>query len=120
MWGHDLGWWGFVLAIATLVLAYPIDVLAHLTSPIVKNWWAEGSISSLGRRIIALEKELEEIEKNPVISDGEERILRAMTWIGVIQTQMVGFFILIIGTFVTDRIRDKDNGWIVTLSMGLI
>ncbi len=58
MWKHDLGWWGFVLAIATLILAYPLDVLAHLTTPLLKNWWASRSRLTLEERIKSLKAEL--------------------------------------------------------------
>ena len=76
MWPHkELGWWGFVLAIATLILSYPIDVIAHLTSPILKNWWASRSRSALEERIKSLKAELGEMEKHPALSETEDQIL---------------------------------------------
>ncbi len=93
MWGHDLGWWGFVLAITTLVLAYPLDVLAHLTSPKVRDWWASRSQAALVRRITKLKDELSKIEKNALISRTEEELFRgiestlSMAW-------SVGYFVL--------------------------
>ncbi len=75
---YDRTTWGLILSVAALIGAFPLSLLANLATPGIRNWWAERSISSLGRRIVALERELEEIEKTPVISDGEERILRAL------------------------------------------
>ncbi len=57
--------WGVVLAIATLILAYPLDVLAHLTTPLLKNWWAARSRSALEERIKSLKAELGEMETYP-------------------------------------------------------
>ncbi len=79
MWlHHDLGWWGFVLAVATLILAYPLDVLAHLSTPLVRNWIASRGKNSLVKRIALLEGELAELEKEPAISEAENQILWAI------------------------------------------
>ncbi len=106
---------GLILSVAALIGAFPLSLLANLATPSIRNWWAERSISSLGRRIVALERELEEIEKTPVISDGEERILRALTWLGFILMQMVGFFLLIVSTLLLPKMNgnvdDKITGW---------
>ncbi len=57
MWPHrDLGWWGFVISIIALLGAYPLSLLVNLTSPALKNWWAERSIASIRKRIDKLEK----------------------------------------------------------------
>jgi hypothetical protein len=74
---HDLGWWAFVISIFALMAAYPLDLLAHLTSPLVKNWWAERSIRSLKARIDKLERQLAQCDNVREISDGEYHLLKA-------------------------------------------
>ena len=59
---HDLGWWGFVLAVLALLIAYPLSLLANLTSPFIKNWWAERSVTSIRKRIDKLERQLQDYE----------------------------------------------------------
>jgi len=80
MWTHhDLGWWGFVLAVVTLFLAYPLDVLAHLTAPVVKSWWAERSVASMRKRIEKLENELADYEQNyQLLSAVEEELFKGV------------------------------------------
>jgi len=90
---HDASSWGLFISILALILAFPLSLLANLLTPRIRNWWAERSINSLTHRIADLEKELAGLQE-PVISDGEDRILRAVTWIGAILTQFVGFFML--------------------------
>jgi len=76
-------------------------------TPAIRNWWAERSVTALGQRIIALERELEEVEKQPVISDGEERILRALTWLGFILTQLIGLFAFTLGMALQYKIKGE-------------
>jgi hypothetical protein len=78
MWPHrDLGWWGFWISIIALLVTYPLGLLANLTSPKLKNWWARRSQESLARRIARLKEVLAEIEKLPVLSETEDRILES-------------------------------------------
>jgi hypothetical protein len=96
MWmHHDYGWWGFVIAIVGLGLAYPIDVLAHLTAPIVKNWWAERSVASMRKRIEKLEKQLADEEQNyPLLSVVEEQLFKGI--VGLAALGMFGLQFLVI------------------------
>jgi hypothetical protein len=72
MWPHkDLGWWGFVIAVVALLLAYPFSLLANLTSPTVKNWWAARSRAGLQKRIRTLARELAVMEQNPPLTHAE-------------------------------------------------
>jgi hypothetical protein len=77
--GHDIGWWGFVLAVVTLVLAYPLDMLAHLTSPIVKDWWAARSREALKRRIAKLREYQEDAQKVEEMTVGEDLIVTTLS-----------------------------------------
>jgi hypothetical protein len=80
MWmGHDFGWWALVISVLALVLAYPLDLAAHLTAPKLKNWWAERSVASTRRRLEELESQLAEYEAEyPQISEVEELCLEGI------------------------------------------
>ena len=76
MWPHkDLGWWAFVIGIIALFAAYPLEVLAHITAPNWKNWWAERSRASVTKRVSLLEKEQEKMAKIPEASEAESFIM---------------------------------------------
>jgi hypothetical protein len=78
MWlHHDASWWALVLAILALILMYPVSLLANLTTPVLKNWWAERSVASLKKRITNLEKQLVDYEQYPELSEAETYILLA-------------------------------------------
>ncbi len=74
-WDHGLDWWALVLAIAALVLAYPLSVLANISSPTIKNWWAERSIAALQKRLASLEAQLNDYKENEFLSEVEDRLL---------------------------------------------
>jgi len=112
--------WGLILSIAALIGAFPLSLLANLATPGIRNWWAERSVTSLGRRIIALEEELERLEKLTVISDGEERILRALTWLGFILTQLIGFFVLTLSMVLLYKITGKVDERYVNAGLALL
>lgn len=79
---HDLAWWAFVLSLAALVGAYPLSLLANLTSPAIENWWAERSVASTRKRIGRLEKQLVEYEQFQELGELEELVLKAIGGIG--------------------------------------
>lgn len=80
MWlGHDLGWWGFVFGITALVLALPLGITGNLMTPMLKNWWATRSQSSLQKRIDKLQRELEGYEgRFELLSMSENLTLRGI------------------------------------------
>jgi hypothetical protein len=79
MWmHHDLGWWGFVLAVIALAMAYPLNVFANLTSPVLKNWWAERSTASMRKRIVVLEKQLDDSQQYEELRLTEVYVLKAL------------------------------------------
>jgi hypothetical protein len=70
MWPHkDLGWWGFVISIIALLGAYPLSLLANLTSPVLQNSWATRSRASVQKRISQLK---EELAKMATVSEASE------------------------------------------------
>ena len=75
---HDRDWWALVISVIALVGAYPLSLLANLTSPSLKNWWAERSVAAIKARIQQLEKQLEDYEKYKELTEGEDYILRAV------------------------------------------
>ena len=77
---HDLAWWGFAVALAAMVLAIPINIIANLLTPLLKNWWAERSQASLRARIERLETELQhEVQRYPAMSETEHYIFKGLT-----------------------------------------
>ena len=70
----DLGTWAFILSLLTLILMYPAGLLINLTTPLVANWLAKWSRSSLEKRISKLENKLAELEKNPAIDPVPPRL----------------------------------------------
>src|ERR1035441_9883765 len=71
----DKATWGIVLAIAAIVLAFPLSLLANLLTPDIRNWWAGRSIAAMRRRLSDLESERAKMETYTLISEGEETIL---------------------------------------------
>jgi len=78
MWGHDLGWWGFVLSVMALLGAYPLSLLANLTSPILKDWWARRSTKSLEKRVAKLQAELSGMATIPLLTPIESKMFQAI------------------------------------------
>lgn len=58
----DEGTWGIILAIAALVLAFPLTVIGNLVTPKIRNWWAKRSVSTLEARIAKLKAELSKMD----------------------------------------------------------
>jgi hypothetical protein len=74
---HDLGTWAFIIALGALILAYPLDVLAHLTSPIIRDWWAARSNATLQKRRDVLSARLDKLRDVPVIDEVADQVLKA-------------------------------------------
>jgi hypothetical protein len=103
MWLHkDLAWWAFVLALLALLLAYPLEVLAHLTAPMWRDWWATRTRKSLQIRIEQLQAELSRIQKFQLMSLTEEYIFRGIQHVAtLIQYSIqvvvgIGIFVLVV------------------------
>jgi hypothetical protein len=74
--GMSVGAWGLILAIAAIVLAYPLGVMANMTTPMILNWIVKWSDISLNRRISKLELLLKKREEEcPLVSATEEQLL---------------------------------------------
>jgi hypothetical protein len=82
-WPHDLGTWGFVLSIVTLILMYPVGLLINLTSPAIANWLSTWSKNALQKRIDKLEMELAQLEKTPGFDEFQDRALWGVTSIKI-------------------------------------
>ncbi len=88
LWPYgDLGWWGFWVTLAALVLAIPLSMLANILTPFFVNWLAKRSHVSLNNRIAKLEAQLAEFEKFPAITEAEDEILWGLKRV---QIRMVG------------------------------
>ena len=75
---HDLGTWGFIIALVALILAYPLDVLAHITLPIIRDWWAARSIAVLEKRRNVLSSQLDKLHGVPVIDVLSDIVLQSL------------------------------------------
>jgi hypothetical protein len=71
----DPGWWGFWISILALLGAYPLSLLANLTSPRIQNWWAARSRASLEKRIAQLEAALAAMQHDESITNVESYTL---------------------------------------------
>jgi HAMP domain-containing protein len=72
----DQATWGIVLAIAAILLTFPLSLLANLLTPKIRNWWAERSITSLQQRIGALENQLAKMKSHTLLSDDQLTLIR--------------------------------------------
>ena len=75
---RDLGTWGFILGVLTLLFAYPVGLLVDITSPEIQNWWSTRSQASLKKRISLLEQELARLEAIQPLNHYENRLLRGV------------------------------------------
>lgn len=113
MWPRkDLSWWAFVLSVLALVGAYPFSLLANLTTPLLKNWWAERSVASIDKRIEKLEKQLADYEKHPKLSEGVDYVLRATEGLSLLLglcVTMLSVVLLVLIAYVplTATVQDK-------------
>jgi hypothetical protein len=122
MWLHkDLGWWAFVISVVALVLVYPLEVLAHITAPWWKNWWAERSIASTRKRIDKLEKLLADNEQRyKVLSEGEDYILNGLAGLGLLATFCVELLVVVllaITSFATPTVSSHDKAPVVAAAL---
>ncbi len=70
----DLGTWGFILALATLLLAIPLGIAATLLAPKVKLWWFLRSVKGSASQLVSLAKYRERLEKEPQFTLAETYI----------------------------------------------
>jgi hypothetical protein len=121
MWPHkDLGWWGFVISIIALLSAYPLSLLANLTSPALKNWWAERSVASTRKRIDQLERQLAEYMQYPALSEGEDYILRAteaLSMLLALCVTMLAVLLMAVAWFAPATVSNHDKQPLVALAL---
>jgi hypothetical protein len=80
MWPHkDLGWWGFVVSVACLILTVPLAILANFLTPKLKVWWTIRSLGSATKKLNGLLKLMKKIDAEPELSHSAATILSAMT-----------------------------------------
>lgn len=122
MWPHkDLGWWAFVISIVSLVLVYPLEVLAHITAPRWKNWWAERSTASTRKRIDKLERQLADNERTyEVLSVAEDRILKGIEGVGLLVTfcvELLAIVLVTITSFASPTVSSHDKAPVVGVAL---
>jgi hypothetical protein len=81
---RDIGTWALILTVFGLIIMYPVAILANMSTPWIKNWWAERSSTASQKRIAKLEKELASIEAIPELS-----IPLNMVFEGILNTMRV-------------------------------
>jgi hypothetical protein len=60
---HDLGLWGFILAIAAIVLAIPFGVVSALLTPKFQVWRATRSMKSTAQKLVKLVQYRDELRE---------------------------------------------------------
>lgn len=91
-WPRNLGEWGFWIGILAILLAYPLALLANVTSPRIENWWAARSAKALRERISHLERRLAFIKRQELLSEYEEIVLRSLARLITAIAQIAGAF----------------------------
>ncbi|MGC2420153.1 MAG: hypothetical protein WA405_00720 [Candidatus Acidiferrales bacterium] len=119
---RDIGWWAFVLAIVALIVTYPLEVLAHLTAPRWKDWWAERSERSVRKRVEQLEEELREYEqKYKLLSEAEEYILMSIevgALLGGVSVNVLATLLALAALFIPQLV--KPQRWLLFGLAGVI
>ena len=90
---HDLGLWGFVVAVVALVLTFPLSLAANLMTPRIRKWWDERSLAALREGIARRENELLQISKYELFSVGEDYAVR----VGLFCGSLVSMVLSILG-----------------------
>jgi amino acid transporter len=117
---HDRDWWALVISIVALAGAYPLSLLANLTSPSLKNWWAERSVAAIRERIQQLEKQLEDYEQYEQLTEGDDYILRATEALGMlflVCTAMLALVLLSLLAIMSPTVRANYQAAIVALAI---
>jgi len=83
--------WGIILAIAAIILAFPLSLLANLITPKIRDWWAQRSVAALRARIAMLEQELAKRQVYELLPDGEESIMLTILRAGKAAIGFSGF-----------------------------
>jgi hypothetical protein len=73
-----------------------LEVLAHITAPKWKNWWAERSAAATRKRIEKLEKQLADYGKNAISSATEDIILKGIEATGQLAVLCVQLLVIIL------------------------
>jgi hypothetical protein len=93
LWGHSSLWWSFVIAGITIVLTVPLSIFGNMMTPVVLEFAKSWSQTSLAKKIAKTETKLAELEKNPEITEAEDRILSSVNRTKI---QVVNFANLIV------------------------
>jgi hypothetical protein len=70
---HDLATF---LAILALILMYSVSLVANLSTPMLRDWWAARSQASLIKRRSALLTQTDELRDVPMVDEGADLILK--------------------------------------------
>jgi hypothetical protein len=113
---HDPGWLGVVLGV---LAGYFLSVLANLTSPSLKNWWAERSKKSTKKRIEKLEAQLAELtEKYPEL---DETVAQGLVGISIaVMLGLVAVLMILVGLGLQVRAAGHRDDEIVFIACALM
>lgn len=114
---HESHSWSLILAIATVLLAFPLSLAANLATPIIKTWWARRSVASLRDEINYLQTKLAKLEgshtelskKDDLILMGVARCLEA----GTIAVGMLGIILVVMSGSPMMIVRKQDNRFLI-------
>lgn len=101
--GHDIGWWGFWVGIAAIVLTVPLSMIGNILTPKVQNWWATRSENAMKKRIHTLRSRLADYESRfPEMTEFEDVVSECLVSI-VLMAMYISpgvFMILVFGSHV--------------------
>jgi hypothetical protein len=79
---RDSGSWGVILGVLALLLMFPMGVVINLVTPVIKDWWARRSHTSLVARMKKVSAELDAMQSRSLMTDNED-LLMATIHLGI-------------------------------------
>src|ERR1017187_3284658 len=98
--GHELGWWGFWVGIAAILLTIPLAVVGNVLTPKLVNWWSERSHASLVKRIALLEDRLKDLQEHHAEYSPELGFLLRLLLLFALAIMGLDFFLVAVLTSV--------------------
>jgi hypothetical protein len=93
---HDLGTWGFILSLATLILAIPLGIAGTLLAPRVQAWLLERRVRNSVNQLQFLTEYRAELESEALFSPTETILLELGLRLIVVCHFLVYFLVLCI------------------------
>jgi hypothetical protein len=72
----DAATWGLILQVVALFLTLPLAIIGTLLAPKVEDWFATMSQKSLAARIDKLDRKINQLDKEPLLTKTEDQIVK--------------------------------------------